>query len=346
MKRICMLLILCILLALPVSAADFTAPEAPESAQPLMPAETESFSEGLWQIVTGALSSLRPELAEAASVCLGLVAVAMLASLLSRLPGKSETVVEFAACLGTGLLLLTRSNAMIRLASETVTEISEYGKLLMPVLTGALASQGGVTAAGALYAGTAAFDAILCSLIGKLLIPMVYMFLALSAAAAATAQESLGKMKDLLKWLATWSLKLVLYAFTGYIGLTGAISGTADAAAVKATKLTISSVVPVVGGILSDASETVLVSASVMKNAVGVYGVLAILSIWIAPFLKIGVQYLFLKATGAVCSAFQLKRVSALLADFTSALGLMLGMTGTVSVLLLVSIVCFMRVMA
>lgn len=101
-----------------------------------------------------------------------------------------------------------------------------------------------------------------------------------------------------------------------------------------------------VGGILSDASETVLVSASVMKNAVGVYGVLAILSIWIAPFLKIGVQYLFLKATGAVCSAFQLKRVSALLADFTSALGLMLGMTGTVSVLLLVSIVCFMRVMA
>ena len=129
------------------------------------------------------------------------------------------------------------------------------------------------------------------------------------------------------------------------MSITGVISGSTDAAALKATKLTISSVVPVVGGILSDASETVLVSASVMKNAAGVYGLFVIVSIWITPFLKIGVQYLFLKATGAVCSAFALKRVSALLGDFTSALGLLLGTTGTVSVLLLVSIVCFMKVM-
>ena len=45
MKRILMAALLCLVLAVPVSAADLTAPEAPESAQPLMPAETESFSE-------------------------------------------------------------------------------------------------------------------------------------------------------------------------------------------------------------------------------------------------------------------------------------------------------------
>ena len=130
------------------------------------------------------------------------------------------------------------------------------------------------------------------------------------------------------------------------MGLTGVITGTADAAALKVTKSTISVAVPVIGNILSDASETVLVSASVMKNAAGVYGLFVIVSIWITPFLTIGIQYLFLKVTGALCSAFSLKRVSALLSDFTSALGLLLGTTGTVSVLLLVSIVCFMKVMA
>ena len=346
MKRIVMLAVLVALLAVPVKAADLTAPEAPESARPLMPAETESFSEGLWQILTRALTDLRPEVGEAAKLCLGVVAVCMIASVVTRLPGSRESVSELAACLGVGLMLLSSSNTMIRLASDAVTELSEYGKLLLPVLTGALAAQGAAGTAAALYGGTAAFDGLLCALIVKVMIPMVYMFLALAASSAATGQEILAKLKNLLKWLSTWTLKILLYVFTGYMSLTGVISGTTDAAALKATKLTISSVVPVVGGILSDASETVLVSASVMKNAAGVYGLFAILSIWITPFLKIGVQYLFLKLTGAVCSAFALKRVSALLSDFTSALGLLLGTTGTVSVLLLVSIVCFMKVMA
>jgi stage III sporulation protein AE len=101
--------------------------------------------------------------------------------------------------------------------------------------------------------------------------------------------------------------------------------------------------VPVVGGILSDASEAIVVGAGVMKGAVGVYGVLAITAIWLTPFVRIGVQYLMLKVVGAFCAGFDLKRSSGLIEDFASAMGLLLAMTGTVLVLLLVSTVCFMK---
>lgn len=346
MRRLLCFLIILFALALPVSAADFTAPTAPESAEDLMPADTESFAEGVWQILTEALTLLHPEIAKAGRICLSLIAILLLISMLKHFPGDKGYVVEFAAAVGIGAVLLSHSNTLIRLGSQTVTELSEYGKLLLPVMTGALAAQGGTTSAAALYAGTAAFDAVLCSLIGNVLVPMVYMFLALAAAAAATGVDGVGKLKALVKWLASWALKLVLYGFTGYMGITGAVSGTADAAAVKAAKLTISSMVPVVGGILSDASETVIVGAGVVKNAAGIYGVLAALAIWITPFLQIGLQYLMLKLTGAVCSVFELKRVSGLIEDFSSAMGLLLGMTGTVLVLLLVSTVCFMKVVA
>ena len=47
----------------------------------------------------------------------------------------------------------------------------------------------------------------------------------------------------------------------GYLTASGAIAGSADAAAVKAAKMTISRAIPVVGGILSDAAETVLAGA-------------------------------------------------------------------------------------
>ena len=135
----------------------------------------------------------------------------------------------------------------------------------------------------------------------------------------------------------------MMYIFTGYITITGVVSGSADQAALKAAKLTISGAVPVVGGILSDASEAVLVSAGVVKNAVGVYGLLAIAAIAMGPFLRIGVQYLLLKMTAAVCGVFGNKRTTELVGDFASAMGLLLAMTGAVCLILLISMVCFMK---
>ena len=127
------------------------------------------------------------------------------------------------------------------------------------------------------------------------------------------------------------------------ITITGIISGTTDAAALKATKLTISGVVPVVGGIISDASDTILVSAGIVKNAAGVYGLLAILAIWIGPFLKIGVQYLLLKASAALCGGIAGDATSGLIKDFSGIMGILVAMIGTICLLFLVSIVCYLR---
>ena len=125
--------------------------------------------------------------------------------------------------------------------------------------------------------------------------------------------------------------------------ITGVISGTADQAALKATKLTISGMVPVVGGILSDASETILISAGAVKSAVGVSGLLALIAIAIGPFLRIGVQYLLLKITASVCGVFGSKRITGLISDIAGAMGLILAMTGTVCLLLMISMVCFLK---
>ena len=76
-------------------------------------------------------------------------------------------------------------------------------------------------------------------------------FLALAVANSAIGDEALKKIRDLIKWCATWVMKISLYIFTGYMSITGAITGSADAAALKITKSTISLAVPVIGNILS-----------------------------------------------------------------------------------------------
>ena len=111
----------------------------------------------------------------------------------------------------------------------------------------------------------------------------------------------------------------------------------------KATKLTISGMVPVVGSIMSDASEAVLVSAGLMKNAAGIYGLLAVIALWIGPSVQIGLQYLMLKGTAGICEMSGAKHMSELMKDFSSAMGMVLAMTGAVCLMFLISIICFMK---
>ena len=328
---------------MPVQATGLTPPLAPDSAVVMVPEQPETFSEGLKTVIIEAMNYLSPALRSAGTTCFGVIAVILLASLIQNFPGATQKVTDMVATVSVAMLLLSPSGALIRLGAEAVAEISEYGKLLLPVMTAAMAAQGGTATSAALYAGTAFFDALLSGIISSVIVPMLYVFLCLAIASCATGAEILGKLLGLVKWAMTWSLKIVLYVFTGYMGITGVVSGAADAAAIKATKLTISGMVPVVGGILSDASEAVLVSAGLVKNAVGMYGVLVIIALWIRPFMEIGVQYLMLKITAGLCGIIGAKAPVKLISGFSGAMGMLLGMTGTVSVLLMVSVVCFMR---
>lgn len=343
MTKLLTALMLTLCLCLPVSAAEFTAPEVPDSGQALMPETTNSFGQGLMELLKKACARIHPNLAEAARVSVEILAATVLVSLLRCISGLSKSVVTLAGAVIVSVLLFSSANTMIRLGCDTIQELSSYGKLLFPVMTAALAAQGGVTSSTALYAGTAMFDTLLGSLIARVLTPMLYLFLALGVAVYALGDETLKKMQELVKGVVSWSLKTILIVFTAYMSITGVVSGTTDAVALKATKLTISTVVPVVGSILSDASETVLISVGALKNAAGVYGILAAIAVFLEPFLKIGAQYLVLKATGAVCGILDPRGLGGLVDVFCAAMGLLLAMTGTSCLLLLVSTVCFLK---
>lgn len=343
MRKCVIFLLLMFVVSFPVSAAEFRAPEVPEAGEAYMPEEQDSFGDSLLQLLKKAIGTLRPDLREASRVSLSVMSAVMIISLLQSFVSPVRQVSDLAGAASIASVLLFSTNSLIRLGAVTVTEISEYGKLLMPVMTAAMAAQGGITASAALYTGTAIFNTVLSGMISGLLVPMVYLFLALAAANSALGEELLKKMRDFVKWLMSWSLKTILTVFTTYMSITGVVSGTTDAAALKAAKMTISSVVPVVGGILSDASESVLISAGLMKNAAGIYGILAILAVFIEPFLRIGVHYLLLKLTAAICGVFGTKQMTELIGDFSTAMGLLLAMTGATCLLLLISTVCFMK---
>lgn len=343
MKHLLILVALFSVLCLPVQAVQLEAPSVPNSGAEFMPEATDSLGEAVAEMLENLISQLGPLSTEAFKTGAQLLAAALLLAVAAvwngRLPLPLKPIGALAGC----MLLLGNSKSMLQLATNTIQELTDYGKLLFPVLTTAMAAQGGMTASAALYAGTMVLDTVLASLISGAMLPAVSGFLALGVGFAVTGETILKRMRDFLRNGIAWFLKALLTAFTAYMSITGVVSGTTDTAALKATKVTISTVVPVVGSILSDASEAVLVGTGIVRNAAGIYGILAILAVSLVPFLKIGLQYLVLKAISSLCMILDAGGLREVVEDASTAMGLLLAMTGTVCLLLLISTVCFLK---
>lgn len=340
-KLICLILVL-LLLPVPAFAAEL--PKSGGETDAIVPERSDSFLEGFWTVLKYSVRELNPSLAEAGAVCLRVSVMVILGLLIQGISEKgSQQALDLAMAVAVSCTLVNTSASMLQLAEDTVRRLSAYGKLLLPVMTGALAAQGGTTSSAGLYAVTAFLDSVLSSVLSGFVLPALQLYLGLSIANAALGEQTLGKLRDFCKGFMTWVLKTVLYVFTAFLSVTGVVSGATDATAMKAAKITISGAVPLVGGILSDASEAVLVGAGMLKNSAGIYGLLTICAMLLTPFFRIGIQYLLLKLTGAFCTALGSGAATKLVSDFGDAMGLVLAVIAVQSVLLMVSTVCFMR---
>lgn len=326
-----------------VIAENFTAPTPPVTAEKYLPSEVESFGDGLWYVIKQAISEISPEIAQAAGVCLSLFAVILLLTVFHDFSQESGKTTQLAGTVAIAVLLLQSSGSLVTLAADTIREISQYGKLLVPVMSAATASQGGGTSAAMLYAGTIVFNTVLTAFLTGVALPLVYIYIAASIADRAVDNDMLGNISKFIKWFLTWSLKIPVYVFTGYMTITGVVSGSVDASAVKAAKIAISGTVPVVGGIISDASETILAGVGLAKSTAGVFGILTLLAILIGPFLKIAIQCGLLKLTSALCNVIGNKKTTGLIEDFSVAMGFLLATTGAICFIHMISTVCLMK---
>ena len=142
-------------------------------------------------VIKSAISDLQPSVAEAARVALSLFAVTLLISMVQSISSAPKQIVRVVGAIAIGVFLIQPSNALVQLGVKTVQEVSEYGKLLLPVMTAALAAQGGVSSSATLYTATAFFNAILTSAMTKIIVPLLYIYIIFCVANCAIGNELL-----------------------------------------------------------------------------------------------------------------------------------------------------------
>lgn len=320
----------------------FIAPTVPSSIAHRMPSAISDLGSALLQLVQLGLSGIEEEFHSAIRIGLSIYACVLLVSIL-RSAGDAWSPAEIAGAVCISFSAIRTSQAMIALASDTIFQITEYSKLFFPVITAASAAQGNVTSATALCAGTFAFSSFLSAFLTRILLPSIHFFLAASIGCCVLPDSPMKAFKEPIKKFCLWFVKSVLSLFLTYMSLTGILTGTADKAAIKAAKVTISTAVPIIGSSLADASDALLLSVGLAKNAVGIYGILAFLAMLLTPVFRIGIHYLILKGTAAICVVPDEKRLTDLVNDFCTALGLLMGILCCICALNLIGTACFLK---
>lgn len=348
MRRLILALLLLLpLLAVPCSGAEV--PSFPQVDELLEEAEgygvegTDGLEAGARSILSAAGAQLDGLIRRSLRLGLKLMAVVLLCGLAEGacLEGRSGGLqaVEMAGALAVTALTVSDMTVMVGLGRETIAKMDDFSGLLLPAMATLTAATGGVSGAAVRQGATVLCSSLLIRGIDGLLVPLLYAYIAACCAHAALGSDGLKKLAALIKGTIVFLLTAGLLVFVGYLTASGAIAGSADAAAVKAAKMTISRAIPVVGGILSDAAETVLAGAGVLRGTVGVVGMLVVLAICLTPFLQLALHYLTYKGAVALTGTVAGPRLSGLMDNLGGAFGLILGMTGSCALVLLFSIV-------
>ena len=343
-----------LLLALLTLTTSVYALEIPDSARDFLPRELVESVEREDSLLLGGWTYLCDTVREALADVLrsGVRSCAML-MLLALLCGAAEGLADGAGAdavrfvpyfgvLGASLLTAGDLTALIGLGAQTVDALGVLGKLLIPTVAAAMAAGGCVGTASAWQVGTLLISDVLLSLSREVLLPLVYCYIALAAAGALLPKAGLDVLAGGVKKLLSWGACGVTLLFTAFLTVSNVLTGSADRAAVRAGSFLLSNAVPVVGGILSEATEAVIAGAGALRGTVGTLGVFAVLALCAVPLLRLSVQFLFYQAAAFLAAMAGSETLQKFIERLSGAFTLVLALTASCAAILLAALLVAM----
>jgi len=132
--------------------------------------------------------------------------------------------------------------------------------------------------------------------------------------------------------------------FVGLLSLEGTLSSSVDGLTAKTAKAAVSSFIPVVGKMLRDTVDNEIGCASILKNAVGMVGVIIIIGICIGPVLKLASLTIIYHLGAALCQPIADEKIVKLLEQMGGTFKILLAITCSVSVMLMIGVTLVIKI--
>ncbi len=279
------------------------------------------------------------------SIIVIIVVHGILKSITDGLENKSVTqVAYYIQYILIAALVMTNFSEIISMIKESIQNLVSFINLLIPILITLMISTGSIVSAGIFEPIILFMITFIGNLIVNVVIPIALVSTALGIISQISDRVQIDKLSKFFKSGTIWVLGVVLTLFVGISSLEGSLSGSIDAVTAKTTKAAVSNFIPVVGKILGDAVDTVMGCSVILKNALGIVGVIIIIGICIVPILKLvilmGTYYL----GAALCQPIADVKIIKLLSNMGDTFKLLLAILCAVSVMLIIGVTIIVKI--
>lgn len=225
---------------------------------------------------------------------------------------------------------------LLNVAVETVQSTAAFMLGFLPIFLGIVALSGAVTTAatsGGLLLGAAT---LLNNLASRFIVPMMGGYLAVSLCSGISPVFSKLRLADGLKRIAVWTLSLCGTLFAALLGFQSAIHTAADTVTVKTAKFFVGTTIPFAGPAISEALTTVNASVGLLKNSVGIYGVVVIAFLVLPILIRLLLWRFVLCVTAVLADFFEVNLISSILRATDQMFSLLVGVLLFSSVLFII----------
>lgn len=343
MKKIIFTVLLLLIMFSPVSAEDYEIKGNETFNQTVKNITSGNFSLNPIDIINGLLESFFYELKSTKSLLKTVLVLSVSAGIVRILSssfegsGTAETA-GLACFLLISLPLIKIFSETFGYAAQAIHNICDFITKFEPIFISMLITSGAVTQAAAFQPVLMASVYVLGVLLDKCILPVCCFSAILAFAGNISDRIEIETLTKLLSSVSKWLLTGLLTVFSAILSLYGFTTKAFNTVATKGIKFAVGSLVPIVGGILSDTVETVLSGANLLKNAVGTAGMISLFAISFSPALKILIMMLLLKATAAIIEPFSEKRVVKMLLSVSDSVKMLFAAVITATLLFIISI--------
>lgn len=301
------------------------------------------------QMVTGIFSLLGTEVKTAITTLGSILVIVILHSILKTISeytenksiGQISYYIQYILIVG---LVMHNFTDIVQMTRESVQNLVGFNYTLIPLLITLLLTTGSMVSVSIMEPVLLFLITFLGNLISNVIIPIVLTATVLGIVSQLSDKVQIDKIAKFFKSSVGWILGVVLTIFVGVLSLEGTLGSTVDGLTAKTTKAAVSNFIPVVGKVLGDAVDTVLGCANILKNAVGIVGVIIIIGICILPIIKLATLTIFYHLTAALCQPIADGKIVKLLEQMGDTFKILLAIVCSVSVMLIIGITLVVRI--
>ncbi|MGN1299194.1 MAG: stage III sporulation protein AE [Candidatus Scatovivens sp.] len=289
------------------------------------------------------------ELLETSIIMLDILIVIIIHSILNAIIedlGNSNVakIAYFIQYLIIATLIIKASKNIILLTTESIKNINNFMNLLVPLLITLSITTGAITTANLIQPILLLVINISSNFITNFILPFVTVTIVLAIISNISEKVQIGKLSKFFKSSVIWILGIILTIFVGVLSLEGTLGSSVDGLTTKTAKAAVSNLIPVVGKILGDSVDTVIGCANILKNTVGLIGVIVILAIVINPLIKIVILWFYFKITSAICEIIADKKITNLIEQISDGYKILLGVLSSVCVMFIIGITLVLKI--